>query len=642
MQRTTAWLSGQLAQRRVVVLAGLTGIVFPLLAFSIAATFPWVSLGLAVLGGGMALLLLLIPEMSALLWVAAGTSAGVGLLLAHSLLRAGVPALGSLSFLGSLSGFVLLLGLIATTVLARRKWTRKLRGWSRGDVIFLIAVVPVLASTLLVASRNGYRAVPDGGEEFLARGFVNGDTMTLLALVNASGSRQEAVGSGLLRKNPFAGNGTLEYPTLVHRALADVQSAVGAGINRIAWWLILPVLLGTVAVSVLSAHYVFRGQTLPWWSVVVVLAAFGTTWESFTYPQSHTFLTGLFLLLVLLLVLRDQRAVLWERAALAVGAWTLALLLLFSNAVFGTAAVALVVATNVLRLFEPFRTRGDRLHGLLAALVLAALFVRFPPGQGALGTLNVAYTAVPQFITAALPALIVLWAIWDTRWLHRSTALLAAAVVLPALAFVTLFLSARDIVAENSPRFLFLLVLVGWPAVIAVVQRVADWWWREVRHVEHTVAEHVLLWGGGVLTVLSILLPVLASVAGTLDVLVRKRPLVVSADELAAFTWIRQNTPADAVFLRAPESLFENTEVPPLSLPAFTGRAQLRSEYWLSPEDEVLRATRAFFREPTNESPPADYLFCGPERDTCPGSGAIVFSTGAVSVHVVPPSRNVR
>ncbi|TSC62084.1 MAG: hypothetical protein G01um1014106_666, partial [Parcubacteria group bacterium Gr01-1014_106] len=119
---------------------------------------------------------------------------------------------------------------------------------------------------------------------------------------------------------------------------------------------------------------------------------------------------------------------------------------------------------------------------------------------------------------------------------------------------MTLVFSERDIIAENSPRFLFLLVLIGWPALIPLLQRISDWWWRETRHVEHTFAEQVLLWGGSFVTVFGLLLPTVASVAGTLDILVRKPPSVISADELAAFAWILQELPPTATILRATES----------------------------------------------------------------------------------------
>lgn len=626
------------------VLALLAGIVVPLAGFGISTGFPAVAVTIILLGAGAALALLLLPEMSVLLWVGTSSVFGIAALLLGTLLRAAVPMLGELPFLVFLLGLSIFLGGASAFLLWRTKLPRVLYGITRGEFLFVAACIPVLFSIIAVNARNGYARLPDGSphsaeasrgrEAFHARGFVNGDTMTLFALTQAAGDRRQA--AGLLRANPFAGNGPLEYPTLLHRALADLLTATGGDITRVAWWLIIPVLLGTVAVNVLSTQFFSRKENVPLWGAFLLLAAFGSTWESFTYPQSHTFLTGLFFLFILLLVLRDQSGGVVERRILRFAIGTLAIVLLFSNAVLGTAAVAIAVGSNLLQCFNRNWPIRDRLSGLIGSVILVTLFLFFPPGAGAIGTLNVAYTAVPQFLVAALPALLVLWGLWDTAWLHRSPSLLAAAVLLPALGVVTLVFSGRDIIAENAPRFLFLLVLLGWPAVIPVVQRAADWWWRQVRHVEHTVAEQAALWGGGAFTLLVFLLPVAASVAGTLDVLVRKPPLVVSADELAAFAWIRSNTPPDAVFLRAPESAFENRDVVPLGLPAFTGRAQLRSDYWLSPDDAVLTSVRAFFRGgPLPKD--ASYLFCGPEISACPTAHATLFTSGTVRVLEVSP-----
>lgn len=622
-------------------IAAVAGVLLPAASFLFAASAPAVTIVLCLLGTGATLALLSIPEISVLLSLGASLVYGTGLLLLHTLLRGVIPALGALPFLFSLVGLSVVLGAVSTFILWRLKLVRRLSPVTRGDAIFLMIFALVLVSTLLVSRANGYVPAPNGGEEFHARGFVNGDTMTLFALTNTQ----------LQRHNPFAADQPLEYPTLVHQALADVMEATGGDITRAAWWLIVPVLFGTVAVSVLSALVIFRGQRVPVWGVLLLLVAYGSTWESFTYPQSHTFLTGLFVLFVLLLVRRDQCERAAERRLLRFAIGGLAILLLFSNAVLGTAAVAVAVGSNILQLFNRSWTTRDRISGLIGSAMLLALFFLFPPGAGALGTLNVAYTAVPQFMVAAYPAGAVLWALWDTAWIHRSATLLGASVLLPALAFVTLFFSGRDIVAENSPRFLFLLILVGWPAVIPLVQRLGDWWWRQVRHVEHSLQELVVLWGGGAFTVLVLVVPAAAAVAGTLDMLARKPPLAVSHDELKAFAWIRAETPPDAVFLRTPESLFENRAVSPLSLPAFTGRAQLRSEYWLSPADGTYEDLRRFFvgegpvpvstkvpgrPEATRRVPVGvSYLYCGPEITECPSVGTVVYVSGMVIIRAL-------
>lgn len=615
------------------LLAGILGVGGPLVGLLLGGTAPWVSIGASLLGSGAALALLLVADMSILLWVSSSVVFGVGVVLLHELLQRVFPLFAGMAYVSGLANTSAVIGAVAAVVLWRCRWPRTLHGVTRGDGMFLFVIMPIVVSTLVVSRVSGYRPGPDGRGEFHARGFVNGDTMTLFALVQASGIRQQA--AGLLRENPFAENGPLEYPTLLHGTLARIMSATGSDITHAAWWLILPVLAGTVAVSVLSAKYFLRRQAVPWWAGGVLLVAYGTTWESFTYPQSHTFLTGLLLLFMLLLVRRDQSTARGERIALRYAIGTLAIILLFSNAVLGAAAVALAVTANILQTVNRSWPLRERVSGLIGAAILLTLFGLFPPGAGGLGKLNIAYTAVPQFLTAALPALVVLWGLWDTGWLHRSASLLGASVVLPALALATLFLSARDIVAENSSRFLFVLALLGWPAVVPLIQQVTDRWWRQVRHVEHTLAEFTVLWGGAAFAVAALLLPVFASVTGTLDVLLRKPPLVVSADELAAFRWIRTHTSPTAVFLRSPESLFDDPRVAPLSLPAFTGRAQLRSEYWLSPDDAVLADVQRFFREKEGSTPNANYLFCGPEVAQCPAVGVPAFSAGTVLIRAL-------
>jgi hypothetical protein len=285
------------------LLAGLLGVGLPLAGLVLGGVAPWWSIGASLLGSGAALALLLISEMSLLLWLGTSAVFGVGVVLLHGLLQMAFPVLAGAAYVPGLAGTSVVIGGIATAVLWRGRWPRILCGVTRGDGMFLIALVPILVSTFVVSHVNDYRLGSDGRLEFHARGFVNGDTFTLFALTNSQRNTHQSEYKGL---NPFAGNGPLEYPTLLHKALANIMAATGADITHAAWWLILPSLAGTVAVSVLSARLFLHGQVVPVWAGIVLLLAYGTTWESFTYPQSHTFLTGLFLLFILLLVRRDQ------------------------------------------------------------------------------------------------------------------------------------------------------------------------------------------------------------------------------------------------------------------------------------------------------------------------------------------------
>ncbi|TSC62083.1 MAG: hypothetical protein G01um1014106_665 [Parcubacteria group bacterium Gr01-1014_106] len=336
---------------------------------------PAIGITVAALGVGAALALLFIPEMSVLLWIGTSLSFGTGTLLLHALVRAVFPVLGSISFATSFGMFCAVLGVMSALLLWRFRFARTILPFVRADIAFLGVALVMFGSIAAVNSRNGYVPLADGNEEFHARGFVNGDTMTLFALTKATESRGQ--GTGLLRENPFAGNGPLEYPTLLHRALADIMTATGGDITRDAWWLMIPVLIGTAAVGALLVQLLIKREHVPWWAGVIFFAALAATWESFTYPQSHTFLTGLLFLLVGLLVLRDQTGNAAERRMLRWGIGLLAIVLLFSNAVLGTAAVAIAVGSNALQCFNRGWPLRDRVSGLIGSAILLFLFFRF-------------------------------------------------------------------------------------------------------------------------------------------------------------------------------------------------------------------------------------------------------------------------
>ena len=501
------------------------------------------------------------------------------------------------------------------------------RWFDRSDLVTVLLGIVVFAYGATVFSKNGYHPAPGGGEQYVMHGFLNGDTATLFALT----WRAQETGR-LNTENPFAGNGPLEYPTLLHGALGILLKTVGGDITRAAWVLMVPSLFGTLVVLTSLFRSLGPPDAPILWGLGGGAAVLFYGWDAFVYPQSHTFLTGLFLLFVLLLLAGEQPRFDLGRVqgrTLAT-AWVVALVLLFSNAVLGTAAVAVFSGVSLLRMFRE-RTLSTRLAWVIGAASLIVLFLAFPPGEGGLGRLNVPYTAFPTIAMVLLPVLLVFRGLrQETGW-HRAT-LTSMAVVLPALTVVTLFFSRRDIVADNASRFLFLFLLATWPVAVGALRPLATSWLREARDRARGFQERLVLWGGIAASFLALALPAATTVAGTTDSLIVSRPTVVSPDELAAFSWIRSHTPPDAVFARAPERLFEDLSVAPLGLPAFTGRAQLRSDFWLSPDDESAAKVLEFFRGDREVLPPAQYVFCGPERTPCPDRHPAVFTAGKVRI----------
>ncbi|MEO6077333.1 MAG: hypothetical protein ABIP54_00925, partial [Candidatus Andersenbacteria bacterium] len=131
------------------------------------------------------------------------------------------------SFIHNISGptFYLIAGIIFLALFASlyKHWKSpyKIPGSGKRDGFVAIALIIVLAIAYPIISSNGYH-----GDNFIMHGFYNGDVVTLASLVNKS-----LVTNQLVAQNPFSGNGSLEYPTLLHGAFADFFSLTGIGTN---------------------------------------------------------------------------------------------------------------------------------------------------------------------------------------------------------------------------------------------------------------------------------------------------------------------------------------------------------------------------------------------------------------------------
>lgn len=461
----------------------------------------------------------------------------------------------------------------------RGAWSRKFRveaGWrGKPDMIALVVTGIVLGAAWLIASRNAYDL------EWVTHGFFNGDVATFVALTQRSMGAE-----GLVRENPFAGNGALEYPSLLHAATANVLTLLGTGHD---WMYFLPVftyfqILITVPMFFVLWHAFGRAAGVA--AGGLALFVMMLSWESFVYPQSHFFLAALFVLMAALLINVWGKP--WRQHLSPLGvAAGLGIILLFSNAVTGTAAVAMKLLYDGFQAVRPKISWPERLGWVTGALFWVVMFVLFTPGEGSLGFVpGFSYTAAAEMGRLALPLLAVLAGALLMFERHLFPGVMV--VALSGLAFVTFVFSSRGIVVENSSRFFYHALLIGWPLAIYPLTRV--WYWLKLTLIDssRTVWEWLVGWGAVAILLGVALLPAAASVASTHDNLMFKDERRVTHGMRETLWWITENTDSAAVFIGNPE--------PPFAIPVYTGRSLLRSALWLSPEDRVYGDVVAAFQ----------------------------------------------
>lgn len=444
---------------------------------------------------------------------------------------------------------------------------------SRLDAVVLGVVIIVLAAAWLIANRNQY------GLEWVTHGFFNGDVATFVALT------QRAMETGeLVRENPLAGNGPLEYPSLLHASAANVLSAFNTGHD---WMYFLSFMTFAQIVLTMPMFFLLWSTVRPqeargWaWLIPAGLALYvmALSWESFVYPQSHFFTTGLFLLMAALLFQKRNMVALGVAAGIGI-------ILLFSNAVTGTAAVAMKFLYDAMQAVRPKISQWERLGWGAGAVFWVVMFLVFTPGEGSLGAVpGFSYTAAMEMGRLALPLLIMLAGALLMFEKHFFPSLLA--VMLSLLALVAFVFSTREIVVENASRFFYHALLIGWPLMIYPLTRV--WYWMKLTFIDstRTIWERMMGWGAAAALIGLALLPAGASVASAHDNLMFKDERRVSTGMREALWWIADNTEPTSVFL----TQFD----PPFAVPVYTGRAQLRSDIWLSPGDRVQEDVKAAF-----------------------------------------------
>lgn len=502
-------------------------------------------------------------------------------------------------FVGSDSGTVYLIGSLILLGLAgglswAKGWHRpyKMPGSGVRDLMVGLVLLPVLGASWFMWQYNGLQA--DGS--LVWHGFFNGDTVTLLTLVKRAG-----VESGLTFGNPFSGLGALEYPTLLHAGWLEFWQQIGFDGDAMLYF--LPLVTWLQILLTIPLFWMLWDEILPepfdgreqWLGVpkrwFVYLAQAGIvgwlvslSWDNYIYPQSHFFLTGMFLL----------ASVVWLKAGRQTGRdWQLHLglgfvlssVLMLSNAVTGTAALVVAVAALGWRALERKAMVTERQEAMALAVGLVGLFLLAMPGEPAFGAFNFSYTAAFDVARLAGPVLLVVAAMY---WSERLGGSLPAMVASLMLATVGVFLfSSRNIVVENASRFLYHALLVGFPLLGAAAVRLYYWTRQRLWYESRPLAERLSLGVVGLTMIFLLIVPGLQSMASAHDNLQFKDERIIDVQERDLMWWIEDNVPVGSVIVAHPENW--------LHLPALTGRALLRTDYWLSADDVVLSDLQAAF-----------------------------------------------
>lgn len=477
-------------------------------------------------------------------------------------------------------------------------WLFKLKQWSwpyqapgsgRRDLAVLLVLIAVISAAWLVQERNGFQ-----NSAWVTHGFYNGDTMTMITLVQRS-----MLERGLVSENPFSANEYLEYPSLWHGGLAGLLTALGISMD---WMHFLPVMTYLQIVLTIPMFFLLMDTWWPepskkeilWlginsrWSVLLLQAGIigyvlAVSWDSYIYPQTHFFIMGMWLLAVSLLVKAGQETDQRERWRTGVSL-LVTLVLLLANAVTGAAAVAVTIVYYAKRLMEAKQKVSRRILWLAGIIGWVTVFQFFSAGDVLLGWPHFSYTAAESVMRLGpviiILALVVLRQQDDRDWVEL------AIVGLMGMAGLIFIGSQRDIIVANSERFIYHALMIGYPLLLAPI---ISWYfhWRHIGYESGSVLRRLSRSGATLAIVLTMLLPALISGARSHDQLMRQDEQKVDLAEQEVLDFIRNNTASSDVILTRSEA--------PWNVPMFTGRAQVRADYWLSPQDELLEiVNRAF------------------------------------------------
>jgi len=451
------------------------------------------------------------------------------------------------------------------------------------DGFVAIALVLVAGFAYPVLHANGY-----AGENFVLHGFYNGDVATFASLIQKSFDT-----ASLVAENPFSGNGYLEYPTLLHGAFADFFTMMGIGKD----WLRFLSLMVYIQIIITIPMFFLLWDTVwgepknpaeKWFGIssrikvyslqtLIALFAIGLSIDSFAYPQSHFFLMGMFLAAVALLaqgsLLSGRNQVLFVAAG-----FIFAALLLFSNTVTGTVAIACAGTLCVLRMFDKKRPVRERAIFLVLAFLLVFFMIQASTGRETLRNPHFSVSAASDMIRAGITALFVLGAAFIS--LSRKQFLSLASAIVATLGLSVFFLSDRNIVTENASRFLYHSFLIGFALLLPLVIQVKYWIYRELFLTSRPMSERIGGYLIAISSVLLLLLPVGISAGSTYRSLLVEEPRIITQNDRVLLWWIDEHT--------SPNDIIITNGYEPYTVPLFTGRALLRTEgYWLSADDDI-------------------------------------------------------
>lgn len=443
-----------------------------------------------------------------------------------------------------------------------------------GEAVVVITTLIVLVGAFVIVRANGFF-----GYDYTVHGFYNGDVATFTALVNRSLHTKT-----LVNDNPFAAGASLEYPTLLHAGVAELIQNPASNWLRLLPTMTYVIIFVTIPLLFLVWDTAMHKPDTAWWVPASLIGLILTaSWDTFVYPQSHFFVTGLLLLLVALL----QRAGTERnglKLLLELTAAPIAFVLLLSNAVFGVVAAA-AIGVYLLWAATSGKSSRARIRWSWSGLVLVvAAFLLLAPGEPAFGGFGFSYTAAPDMLRLTPLLALLLAGIFSTLPKNPRNGLLP--IVLLVFGFITFIFSVRDIVVANASRFFYLALLVAFPLMAIPLKKLVALVTTLFRKTKGLIPR-TAVWGTALVGTGFLLLPSAASVASTYDNLLFKDEQTVTSAMWAALWWVEDNTTPDAVFLATPEE--------PFAIPALTGRTLLRTDYWLSPDDIVLGDMKAAF-----------------------------------------------
>lgn len=510
------------------------------------------------------------------------------------------------------SSFFLVAGVLFCTIWLSmyKKWKSPYATPGSGvrDGFVAIALLLVAGFAYPILQANGYME-----KDFVLHGFYNGDVATFASLVQKSFDT-----ASLVAQNPFSGNGYLEYPTLLHGAFADFFAMIGIGKD----WLRFLSLIAYVQIIITIPMFFLIWDTIwpepknsaeKWFGIssrisvyalqtLIALFAIYLSIDTFVYPQSHFFLIGIFLALVALLA--QGSALPGKNQLISVSAGFLfAGLLLFSNTVTGTVAIACAGSLCILRIFDKKRPVQERAIFLALACFLLFLMAEASAGRETLRNPHFSVSAASDMIRAGMTALLILGAAFIS--LSRKQFLSLSAGVVSTLGLLVFFLSDRNIVTENASRFLYHSFLIGFALLLPLLIQIRYWIYRELFLTSRPASERI----GGYLIIISsalvFLLPIGISAGSTYGSLLAQEPRTITQNDQLLLWWIDEHADPDDIIITNGEE--------PYAVPLFTGRSILRAkEYWLSSDDDVSQNVQKAYAGDTSAQkailPLAEYI----------------------------------